>query len=111
MRHSPYGWTEPTIGWINASYQALESIHQQKLLTKITCPIDILIAKKDQLVNNDDTLYWAMRAQKYSSTPSISIHFLEGQHELLSERKEIYQPALQKLQFWLQSWNNAQSLN
>ena len=103
--HSPYVPTEPTIGWISASYQALETIYQKKSLASITCPIDIIIAKQDQLVCNQDALRWTLKAQQYSSAPCISAHFLEGQHELLSEKKEFYLPVIQKLQSWIQQWN------
>ena len=91
----------PTYSWIYASFQALSAVNQKTSFQGLKTPLATLITKQDKIVNREDSLNWITKAHQYSSITKITTSFLEGRHEPFSEKKEIYEQALQRIKEWL----------
>ncbi len=94
IRKSPYGFYPITYGWLSATHEAFEEC--QKNLERLSCPVFLTFSQDDRIVSSEETKLWIEKAKK--SPVFVSEKELSGGHELLSEKKHLYDQVLHRIQ-------------
>ncbi len=74
----------PTYKWLRAALDAIAVLRRMKRTTALRCPVLIVMAGQDNIVDNDATRGFAQRV------PGVSLTVIrEAMHEILLERDEV----------------------
>ncbi len=74
----------PTFKWLSAALDAIATLRRMKRTTALRCPVLIVMAGRDDVVDNDATRGFAQRV------PGVSLTIIrEALHEVLLERDEV----------------------
>lgn len=93
IKKSPYGFTPISYGWLEATLTAIKKVHSPSLIKNLSCPVKISLAGQDRVVATPSSLSWAKKAWQLGHPVEVSTY--KGQHELLSEKPEVYHRVIQ----------------
>ena len=95
---SPYPGAAPTLGWLAATFRAIERVHGPGALAAQIHGLDrvsVLMGGLDLVVDAQAIRRWVERLNAFSPENIMKFKEFPGaKHELLSEADEFYQPTL-----------------
>lgn len=100
IQKSPYPVPSPTFEWVKASYEATQFVSQPENLQSLNIPILVLCGTEEHVVDASAIQRWVASASQHSKS-LIEFHWIHGGlHELLNERKAIYDQVLNLIRSW-----------
>lgn len=103
VQNSPYTCASPTIGWVQASFQATSYVMRAKHLHRLPCPTLILCGSKETVVEYLGFPYWVQKASQHSSA-RVELSKIPGaRHELLNEIPRYRDEAVRRIRQWAQA--------
>jgi lysophospholipase len=100
VQNSPYPVPSPTFEWIKASYEATQVINDPENLAALNIPILVICGTEEHVVDPAAIQRWVSIASKASKS-TIDFHWIHGGlHELLNERKPIYDQVVELIRSW-----------
>ncbi len=81
--------TQVTFGWLDATFGAIDTIHQSGFAQKITAPVLLAVAEKDRVVSNDAIQKYALQLPRHRM-----ITIPGACHEILQEKENM------RMKFW-----------
>lgn len=100
MTHAPFPSKSPTLAWIQASFAAIDLVHDESLLLRLPANIHVLAASHERVVDPEAIEAWIQLA----SESGVSVHYEvipATLHELFAEKPKAYHLALQRVREWL----------
>lgn len=97
---SPYHALSPTIGWVNASFQATEFVNNSKNLQKLKCPTLIICGSNERVVDYMGFPAWVSKAREYAQAEVELVKINAARHEILNEIPRYREQAIRKIVAW-----------
>lgn len=98
---SPLRGRSVTVGWLHASYQAINYVFSKEALKHLEVPVCIITADQEEVVDPDAARQFAIRAQGLVRQQVVHKHVQGAKHELLFEADPYYHQALDLVGSWL----------
>lgn len=100
IQNSPYPVPSPTFEWVKASYEATQFIARPENLQALNIPVLVLCGTEEYVVDSSAIQRWVASASQHSKSV-VEFHWIHGGlHELLNERKAIYDQVLNLIRSW-----------
>lgn len=100
IQNTPFPLSSATFGWVKASYEATQFIHDPAMLKKLNVPTLILSGTAEAVVDMSVVQPWVQLARTHAPAP-IELHWIqEARHELLFESKPYYERTTAIIQEW-----------
>ena len=81
--------TQVTYGWLNATFDAIDHIHEPGFARQITVPVLLAVAERDSVVSSDAIRQFAPRLSRHRITTIRG-----ASHEIMQEKENM------RMQFW-----------
>jgi lysophospholipase len=101
---NPYPVPTPSFQWVAATFAAIADIFDPDLIKDLICPVLVLGAEEETVVDVKGLTFWEALA-KDSSSASVELHMMKGaRHELLSEAPAIYSKVMNAYKEFLKKY-------
>ncbi len=104
LRQAPYKIPSPTFSWVNASFQASDTIFEQSLLKNLTCPVLVMGGSNETVVDPKGFSRWSQLAVQNSPMPVRFETITGARHELFNEIPRYQQRAITLTKQWLKQY-------
>lgn len=102
VQRSPYARSTPSFGWINATFQAFDTIFDPDLLKNLPCPVRIVVGNDERVVDTKPYSNWVRLAHEKSGLHVEWKRLGAGRHELLNEVSSVQTVIWNDIRSWFQ---------
>ncbi|MCY4444581.1 MAG: alpha/beta hydrolase [Proteobacteria bacterium] len=91
----PYTIPSPSMGWVNATFNASDFIHSSAHLKELSTDTLVFLAEHEVVVSASAIPAWVEKAQQHSDASIELMFFEDAKHELFNEKDATTNKALQ----------------
>jgi alpha-beta hydrolase superfamily lysophospholipase len=103
-RNSPYRIPSARFGWVNATFDAVNYIHQPANLSKLSAPTLVFLGSEESVVEPIGITNWVTAAHKHAKV-DVRLDMIHGaRHELFSEIPKYRDQVINKTRAWLKTF-------
>ena len=103
LQENPFPIPSPTMGWINATFQAQRFINNPTHIKKLPSPLLIFQAEHEHVVDPEGISQWIEKARSFHGDQVQDIEVTGGKHALLYEKEEITSMIVEKTVNFIQA--------
>lgn len=101
---SPFKTRSPTFGWMRASFRAQRRLFSPRLISRMSCPLYLLSASEDKIVDPASHAEWSIMASRFSPHP-VRFQLVDGAyHELFGESTQYTREVMQLIDLFLDEY-------
>lgn len=103
LQEDPYPIPAPSMGWINATFNAQHYINNPDNLKHLAASVLIFQAEEEHVVSPEGIKTWVSEAQKLHGNAIQALEIPSAKHELLKEKPPIISKIIQRMVEFLRS--------
>ena len=104
IEQAPYGNQSPTMGWIDAAFEATEFVFDETVLGSYTTPTLVLGGSEEEIVDPEGFQEW-VRIMNQCSPTVIKYASIQGaRHEILNEIPRLRDKAIELINHWIREY-------
>lgn len=96
FQKTPYPIPAPTMGWVQATFEACQSIHYDYHLSKLNVPLLIFYGTHEHVVSAPSIKRWVKITRKLSDSTIELVHIPDAHHEIFFELEDLSQQAMRR---------------